>query len=205
MRWKNAVLEAVVNLTDKLNSPHFTRQQLLENGLEKLLENTQTVGATPSQTLSRELQQLRDRNILQFGKRGHYTFVLEPDLKNSEDLTLLELEGNAEEVGYTSVMVRRPRRDTALVLSLKKIYEYRCQFCNIRLELPRFYAEAHHVKPLGNPHSGPDNLANLLVVCPNHHALLDYGGIRIESEKIRLEHDLSPIFVAYHNEVIFGK
>ena len=204
MRWQDAVLEAVVRVTTTLGSSQFTRQQLLEHELESLHEATGTLGATPTQTLSRELQALRNKGILEFGTRGRYTLLLEPHLGNVNETSPLEPEEDNSPVIYSSVMVKRPRRDTALVLSLKKIYEYRCQFCNTRLELPRFYAEAHHVKPIGSPHSGPDNLGNLLIVCPNHHVLLDYGGIAIEPEKLRLEHDLSPTFVEYHNTFIFG-
>lgn len=204
MRWQDAVLEAIVRVTDTLGSSNFTRQQLLEHELENLCEATGTVGATPNQTLSREVQSLRNKGILEFGKPGHYNLLHESRLVSNERGPL-DPEDVGKLVSYSYAMVRRPKRDTALVLSLKKIYEYRCQFCNIRLELPRLYAEAHHVKPIGNPHSGPDSLANLLVVCPNHHVLLDYGGIRIEPEKLRLEHDLSPVFVEYHNEVIFAK
>jgi len=204
MRWQDAVLEAVVRLTDTLGSSHFTRRELLKNELENLREATGTVGATPTQTLSRELQALRNKGILEFGKPGHYALLLEPPSEDVDEINPLEPEELDPPVIYSTAMVRRPKRDTALVLSLKKIYQYRCQFCDTRLELPRFYAEAHHVKPLGNPHSGPDNLGNLLIVCPNHHVLLDYGGIAIEPEKLRLEHDLSPAFVEYHNTFIFG-
>ncbi len=203
MRWQDAVLEAVIRLTDTLGSIQFTRQQLLEHELENFYEATGTLGATPTQTLSRELQALRNKGILEFSKRGRYTLLLETDLKDSSALETLEPEQADEPILYNSTVVRRPRRDTALVLSLKKIYQYRCQFCNTRLELPRFYAEAHHVKPLRSPHSGPDRLKNLLVVCPNHHVLLDYGAILIEPEKLRLEHDLSLEFVAYHNDNLF--
>lgn len=44
------------------------------------------------------------------------------------------------------------------------------------------YAEAAHIRPLGSPHDGPDDLTNLLCLCPNDHVLLDKGAITISDE-----------------------
>jgi predicted restriction endonuclease len=35
------------------------------------------------------------------------------------------------------------------------------------------------IKPLGNPHDGPDKASNMLVLCPNHHLQFDRGVLRI--------------------------
>ncbi len=71
----------------------------------------------------------------------------------------------------------------------------------------RKYAEAHHIIPLGNPHRGPDIKENLLVLCPNHHVMLDYGAIELQTEKLFLlkNHNLQTRFITYHNEKIYGK
>jgi len=37
------------------------------------------------------------------------------------------------------------------------------------------YAEAAHIRPLGDPHNGPDTPDNILCLCPNHHVLFDHG------------------------------
>jgi predicted restriction endonuclease len=50
----------------------------------------------------------------------------------------------------------------------------------IGLDPERRYSEAAHIKPLGNPHDGPDKAGNLLVLCPNHHLQLDRGVISLE-------------------------
>ncbi len=54
--------------------------------------------------------------------------------------------------------VTRVVRDSAIALWVKQIHEYRCQVCGERIDLPdgRHYAEAHHIKPLGGAHEGPD-------------------------------------------------
>jgi putative restriction endonuclease len=76
--------------------------------------------------------------------------------------------------------VQRIVRDTALGREVKRLHDYRCQVCGIRLDCAGGpYAEAAHIRPLGRPHDGPDDLANLLCLCPNHHVLLDNGAFGI--------------------------
>lgn len=97
----------------------------------------------------------------------------------------------------------RVLRDTELARQLKLLYRDRCQICNIALELApgRTYSEAHHIIPLGK-HKGPDTPGNIIVLCPNHHALCDYGAIRLDMKKLRVMsgHAISPESVDYHNE-----
>ena len=76
--------------------------------------------------------------------------------------------------------VQRIVRDTALGREVKRLHKYCCQVCGIRLECTGgLYAEAAHIRPLGRPHNGPDDLANLLCLCPNHHVLFDNGAFAI--------------------------
>ncbi|GAH57231.1 unnamed protein product, partial [marine sediment metagenome] len=74
--------------------------------------------------------------------------------------------------------ITRSVRDTALSNKVKGERNYQCQICGTKLSIRgKGYAETHHVKPLG--HDGPDIKANMLVLCPNHHVLFDYGEIAI--------------------------
>ncbi|WP_407493823.1 YDG/SRA domain-containing protein [Pseudooceanicola sp. MF1-13] len=74
--------------------------------------------------------------------------------------------------------VQRIVRDTALGRKVKELHDYTCQVCGFRLDCAGgAYAEAAHIRPLGAPHNGPDELANLLCLCPNHHILLDRGAL----------------------------
>lgn len=105
------------------------------------------------------------------------------------------------------IVVSRIIRDTALSSKVKAIHGYECQLCGTALEMPagRKYAEAHHIKPLGKPHNGPDVIENMICLCPNHHAVLDYGAIKLHEEEIisKQGHGISKEFITYHNEVIF--
>jgi putative restriction endonuclease len=72
--------------------------------------------------------------------------------------------------------VQRVIRDSKLGRQLKKLYDYKCQVCDLQIETDAgFYAEAAHIKPVGSPHDGPDLIENLLCLCPNHHLMFDKG------------------------------
>lgn len=80
-------------------------------------------------------------------------------------------------------IITRVIRSTEIASIVKRLYDYRCQVCRIRLETPGGpYAEAAHIRPLGRPHDGPDVLENILCLCPNHHLLFDTGTFTIEDD-----------------------
>ena len=113
--------------------------------------------------------------------------------------------------GPTRVMVHDYRilRDTAIAAKAKNIYNYRCQICPAILQAPSGarYAESHHIKPIGFPHNGPDILENVLCLCPNCHAQLDYGIIPIDVRRLNIHtsHQIHKDFILYHNQEIYGK
>lgn len=99
-------------------------------------------------------------------------------------------------------------RDTNLSVQLKKLHMNSCQICGttIKLNFGKMYSEAHHIVPLGSNHSGPDIAENIIIVCPNHHVLCDYGAIKLNKSNLRLKegHNISEEYIKYHNEVIFS-
>ena len=110
--------------------------------------------------------------------------------------------------------VRRIIRDTVAAKSLKAIYDYNCQVCGLRIEPApgKYYVEVHHVRPLGGDHHGLDTHGNMLVLCPNHHAMFDFGiphfidadhvMIREATQPMTCKHTLADDVIAYHNEHI---
>jgi len=82
-----------------------------------------------------------------------------------------------------SISGTRPVRNEKLADRIKRLHDYTCQICGIRLETPHWaYAEAAHIKPIGTPTNGPDVESNILCLCPNHHKLFDKGGIVIRDD-----------------------
>ena len=109
-----------------------------------------------------------------------------------------------EETESHLVTTYRVLRDTALARRIKADNDHKCQICGTRLLIGKdtAYAEAHHVKPLGRPHDGPDHPGNIVCVCPNCHVELDYGAIEIDQKIFK---NVLPEFIEYHNEVIRKK
>lgn len=103
----------------------------------------------------------------------------------------------------------RVLRDTNLGCQIKLLNHHQCQLCGTSIVLAngKIYSEAHHIKPLGRPHNGPDIAENIIVLCPNHHVMLDYGVIKLNSSDIQMstDHTIGAEFIEYHNEKIFGE
>jgi predicted HNH restriction endonuclease len=97
-------------------------------------------------------------------------------------------------------------RDTKKSMLVKQLHNFKCQICGYTINLPngKEYAEAHHLKPLGKPHNGPDVVENLICVCPNHHAMLDYGAIALDMKELQCidGHHINLEYIDYHNKTI---
>ncbi len=103
----------------------------------------------------------------------------------------------------------RTLRDTNLTTKLKELYAHRCQVCGFHIQLSnnRYYSEAHHIIPLGKPHHGSDVPENIIILCPNHHVMMDYGLIELSIEMLKapLKHTIDQKSIDYHNTVIFNR
>jgi hypothetical protein len=97
-------------------------------------------------------------------------------------------------------------RDTLLARTLKALYRNECQICGFAVQIPNSetYSEAHHIKPLGKPHNGPDIAENIIVLCPNHHVMCDYGAIHLDLGALRVHpnHSIGNQYIDYHNNNI---
>jgi hypothetical protein len=105
--------------------------------------------------------------------------------------------------GRTLTSTYRILRDTELCRRLKKLHKDRCQICGLTIALSNgeTYSEAHHIKPLGKPYNGSDVAGNILIVCPNHHAMLDFGAIELSMSALatHLLHRISSASIHHHN------
>jgi 5-methylcytosine-specific restriction endonuclease McrA len=118
---------------------------------------------------------------------------------------------HAEPPARFKAEVTRYIRDTNRGRALKKKYGFACQVCGLKIQLPRgeAYIEVHHIRPLGGGHNGTDMESNMIVLCPNHHAMFDYGiplfdsqhQVSIDGGKcpIAVKHSLSQDSILYHN------
>lgn len=117
--------------------------------------------------------------------------------------------GKSGNPGRDEQLVYRIIRDTVLARKIKALHHFECQICGITIDLGNDirYAEAHHIIPLGRPHDGPDIASNIIVVCPNHHAMLDLGAICLNAEALQniSGHFLDSRSIEYHNTKIVVK
>ena len=69
-KWRQAVWNAVQR---RARDGEVTRAELIEFELGQIIAEVGSKGLTPHQTLSRQLQELRDSGILIFDGKGHYS------------------------------------------------------------------------------------------------------------------------------------
>ncbi len=119
---------------------------------------------------------------------------------------IAESLGNEAPIRVVQEMYR-VLRDTRLARQIKLLHNNHCQVCGETIFLPSgdYYSEAHHIRPLGAPHNGPDVASNIVVLCPNHHVMLDYGVIELKTGSIRVHpnHNIGMEHIEYHNKHIF--
>lgn len=74
------------------------------------------------------------------------------------------LSDDFKEVKRIECRTNRIIRDSALSAQLKQYHSNTCQICGKKLKIGenKYYSEGHHIKPLGEPHNGPDTLITSL-------------------------------------------
>jgi hypothetical protein len=81
---------------------------------------------------------------------------------------------------FSSSKTRTFRRSPVLSALLKTKYSDKCQICHTTYETKRgFFTDTHHLKPLRA--GGTDTPDNIVVVCPNHHRVLERSDIKVIS------------------------
>lgn len=81
--------------------------------------------------------------------------------------------------------VLRIKRNQTIVRSMKEKYENKCQVCGFTFQKKDggYYSEVAHIKPIETLEIGVDSPSNLIVLCPNHHKMHDFGALKIISKK----------------------
>tara|TARA_Y100000816_G_C26029742_1_gene539004 strand:+ start:48 stop:1178 length:1131 start_codon:yes stop_codon:yes gene_type:complete len=97
---------------------------------------------------------------------------------------------------------------------VKKLYNNKCQVCGIYLKThDGAVSIGAHIRGLGREHKGPDQVNNIICLCPNHHSQFDGYGFYIEAETLEIkgldgyegkklevkeEHNIDKEFFKYH-------
>lgn len=107
-------------------------------------------------------------------------------------------------------------RDPSVPERVKQLHDFSCQVCGTRLTSAGGpYAEGAHIRGLGRPHNGPDQVSNMLCLCPNDHFRFDAGAIYVDEQGVVWDslsrspirplrtaggHDIDPGHLRYHRD-----
>ena len=219
--WKQAVAECVLDIVNRNNRVEFALQDVYAYTQELSSAFPRNHNVQPK--VRQILQRLRDDGFLSFWGEGRYGLNFEYEELQGEAVAL---EHAGLESPATKRVVRNVRlRNTFLGTEIKRRYGNLCQACRVPVPLTqeRCYAEAHHLRPLGAPHFGPDVLGNIVVLCPNHHVMFDRGVASIVPDPLAMTHNVERVFrrrtclflepwhalsrkhLEYHHSRIFGQ
>ncbi len=151
-----------------------------------------------------QLIKLSDGNPINKEFRYAYSLVLATKAVAPErSVAASDIEGSPARRVEQHVL--RIVRDTMMVRRLKALHRNHCQICGrtITLRDGSAYSEGHHLRPLGGKHRGHDTSDNVVILCPNHHAMFDYRAISVRRAVLRPHrlHKVSPAAIRYHNKL----
>ena len=127
------------------------------------------------------------------GKSGFYVckFYLESEhsIESLEEKIQHNLKPDYKRTKRKTGLINKLQRNTTISEKLKEIYEHRCQICNTFLSKKNSHTGiciGAHIKGLGRPDNGPDDIANMLCLCPNHHAQFDDRVFYIDPDNLKI-------------------
>ena len=159
------------------------------------------------------------------GKRGFYIcrfhLVSENSIGQLEAVLKQSFKPAYFKPDRVQITINKLQRNIKLSEKVKKLYDYRCQVCDVCLSSPCGpIAIGAHIRGVGRPHDGPDVIENMLCLCPNHHDQLDCFSYYIEPGSLEIigldnltgrklfvskRHKLNKEFLQYHKELFLNK
>ncbi|WP_157202531.1 HNH endonuclease [Calidithermus chliarophilus] len=181
MIWRDAVLDALRRYSARHSTRNINRQSLVDEELSQIVSVTGSAGETPTQTLSRVLQELRDDGFLYFLGNGNYLLANLPIHVEEEDLPDDALDfvirDNKLMIGNyptsdQQIIARRRRGQDRIRRATLENYDYRCAFCDV--DEPVMLV-AGHIARWADQVEGRGDLKNMICMCKFHDALFEGG------------------------------
>jgi hypothetical protein len=181
LSWKNAVKQALNTYSLRHSSVLIDRAGFLNEQLSVIVISTGSLGKTPSQTVSRVLQELRDEGYLYFSKSGSYVLnhqqldaanedVPEDVLDNALNLNTLQLK---DVDAFDKVQLGRIRSGiAALRKATLQNYNSSCALCDVK-EGPLLVTS--HIARWADRPEARGNLSNTICFCAFHDKLFESG------------------------------
>jgi len=188
--WRDAVINGIKRLTETKNSKIFTRQELIDQQLPLIIQEANSTGETPSQTLSRVLQELRDDALLEFMShhRGMYYSLLDDIDIEHEDLPskVIDTAIKVHKLKFDNIRTdervvetrQRIGQQRLRILTLEN-YHSQCALCDT--DENQFLIAAHLARWADEP-DGRGDLSNTVCLCRFHDPLVEYGYISFSDD-----------------------
>ena len=200
--WQEEVLNQIRILTQEKKDLNFTRQEFIEKRLSFVEKKLIVQGETPSQTLSRVLQELRDDNILEFvNNNGKYYFIGDeirveendlPDQVLDKAIKANKLRFDVIETGEIGRQTFQRKGQARLRQLTLENYNYQCALCDV--SKPNFLVASHIARWADCP-QGRGDLANIVCLCRWHDPLLEYGLLSLSDDCHLLKKDSHSMFL----------
>lgn len=186
MIWRDAVIQALRRYTMRHETTLIERQRLIDEEMAEIISATQSQGATPTQTLSRELQELKG-TLLAFLGDGRYLFLDKPfDVTTPIEAITTETIENAVQANKlllptveTSDVVRSQRvRQGQQAIRKYTLSQYRgrCALCEIQ---EANFLIASHIVGWAERENSRGDLSNVMCLCRFHDPLFEQGYISL--------------------------
>ncbi len=189
MIWREAVIEALQRYSIRNKTYHIERQRLIDEEMDSIVHTTITQGKTPSQTLSRVLQELRG-DVLAFVSEGHYVLLDAPlDISNPAEIITEETIEDAIlankillptiETGDTFRYQRVRLGQQKLREQTLKNYGNHCALCDIQQQ---GFLIASHIIGWAERTDIRGDLRNVICLCRFHDPLFEQGYLSLSDD-----------------------
>lgn len=181
MLWRDAVLDALHRYSNRHGTRLVERQHLIDEELDRIVRDTESQGETPSQTLSRVLQELGRDDLIYLAGNGKYLLLDTPiDVETEglpDDAVDFAIHTNKLRLGIVPASdaqaVGRQRRGQDRIRDLTlQSYDYQCGLCDVR---DRDLLVASHIARWADEPQARGNLANVICLCKLHDPLFEVG------------------------------
>jgi predicted restriction endonuclease len=188
LSWHDAVLNALHRYSNRHNTKIIFRQIFLGEELNQVIQDTQSTGLTPSQTVSRITQELREEGKLSFLDEGKYLLLEDKlEIENEDlpdqaiDIALLENKLKFGEVitSDEQILARQRKGQKRLRELTLKNYNHSCALCDI--DDPNLLITSH-ISRWADDLEARGFLSNTLCLCSFHDVLFENGYISLSDD-----------------------
>lgn len=181
LTWTEATLEAIRRYCSRHERNSFSRQHFIREELSNIIRESKSEGKSPSQTLSRVLQELRDENKLIFLESGKYLFIDTMVNVDETELSDRELEFlirkskimiSEVQTGQEKALSRRRKGQEKLRTLTLHNYNNHCALCDID---KNNLLVASHIARWSDFFEYSGRLSNVICLCKVHDPLFENG------------------------------